>query len=134
MAPRDDPFINAIIWHLQSFTEWNAVRKCKIITMCSHPFKSCIPGYHVCLNEIALSPVYDVWFRVFEIRRTEGVRFSAGPTEASYLAVLLSAKHFVVVLYVMAFPNMSRGYWFLVKQIAYATLVLNITVVFVQVS
>jgi hypothetical protein len=26
------------------------------------------------------------------------------------LAVLLSAKHFVVVLYVMAFPNMSRGY------------------------
>jgi hypothetical protein len=50
------------------------------------------------------------------------------------LAVLLSAKHFVVVLYVMAFPNMSRGYWFLVKQIAYATLVLNITVVFVQVS
>jgi hypothetical protein len=26
------------------------------------------------------------------------------------LAVLLSAKHFVVVLYLMAFPNMSRGY------------------------
>jgi hypothetical protein len=35
--------------------------------------------------------------RVFEIRRTEGGRFSAGLTEASYLAVLLSAKHFVVV-------------------------------------
>jgi hypothetical protein len=30
--------------------------------------------------------------------------------------------------------NMSCGYWFLVKQIAYVTLVLNITVVFVQVS
>jgi hypothetical protein len=37
-------------------------------------------------------------------------RFSAGPTEASYLAVLLSAKHFFVVLYVMALPNISRGY------------------------
>ena len=48
--------------------------------------------------------------RVFEIRRTEGGRFSAGPTEASYLAVLLSAKHFFVVLYVMALPNMSCGY------------------------
>jgi hypothetical protein len=48
--------------------------------------------------------------RVFEIRRTEGGRFSAGPTEASYLAVLLSAKHFFVVLYVMALPNISRGY------------------------
>jgi hypothetical protein len=35
--------------------------------------------------------------RVFEIRRTEGGRFSAGPTEASYLAVLLSAKHFFVM-------------------------------------
>ena len=48
--------------------------------------------------------------RVFEIRPTEGDRFSAGPTEASYLAVLLSAKHFVVVLYVMALPNRSCGY------------------------
>jgi len=32
--------------------------------------------------------------RVFEIRLTEGDRFSADPTEASYLAILLSAKHF----------------------------------------
>ena len=48
--------------------------------------------------------------RVFEIRRTEGGRFSAGPTETSYLAVILSAKHLFVVLYVMALPNMSRGY------------------------
>jgi hypothetical protein len=48
-------------------------------------------------------------------RRTEGGRFSAGLTEASYLAVLLSAKHFFVFLmYVMALPNMSCGYWFLV--------------------
>jgi hypothetical protein len=30
---------------------------------------------------------------VFEISRIEGGRFSAGPTEGSYLAVLLSAKH-----------------------------------------
>ena len=36
-------------------------------------------------------------FRVFEIRRTEGGRFSAGPTNASCLAVLLSAKHFFVL-------------------------------------
>jgi len=49
-------------------------------------------------------------YRVFEIRRTEGGRFSSGLTEASYLAVLLSAKHFFVVLYVMALPNMSRGF------------------------
>ena len=48
--------------------------------------------------------------RVFEIRRTEGGRLSAGPTEASNLAALLPAKYFVVVLYVMALPNMSRGY------------------------
>jgi hypothetical protein len=34
----------------------------------------------------------------------------AGPTEASFLAVLLSAKHFCFVLFVMALPNMSRGY------------------------
>ena len=39
-----------------------------------------------------------------------GADFSAGPTEVSYLAVLLSAKHFVVVLYVMILANMSRGY------------------------
>jgi hypothetical protein len=50
--------------------------------------------------------------RVFEICRIVGLsdRLSAGPIEASYLVVLLSAKHFVVVLYVMALPNMSRGY------------------------
>jgi hypothetical protein len=45
------------------------------------------------------------FYRVFEIRRTERSRFSAGLTEASYLAVLLSAKHFFVVLYVMALPK-----------------------------
>jgi hypothetical protein len=54
--------------------------------------------------------IEDDLYRVFEIRRTVGGRFSAGPTEASYLAVLLSTKHFLAVLYVMALPNMSRGY------------------------
>ena len=34
-------------------------------------------------------------FTVFEIRRTVRGRFSAGPTETSHLAVLLSAKHFL---------------------------------------
>ena len=43
--------------------------------------------------------LHNPYTRVFEILRTEGGRFSAGLTEASYLAVLLSAKHFFVVLY-----------------------------------
>jgi hypothetical protein len=50
---------------------------------------------------IGSSCLWLVNYRVFEIRRRKGDRFSAGPTEASYLAVLLSVKHFVV-LYVMA--------------------------------
>jgi hypothetical protein len=44
--------------------------------------------------------------RVFEICRTEADRLSAGPIEASYLVVLLSAKPFVVVwLYAIFFKG-----------------------------
>ena len=68
------------------------------VTGAKHNFKNSSATYIVAV------------IRVFEICRTEADRLSAGPIEASYLVVLLSAKPFVVVLYVMALPNMFRGY------------------------
>jgi hypothetical protein len=47
---------------------------------------------------------------ILEHKPEDHIVWVIGPTEASFLAVLLSTKHFCFVLYVMALPNMSRGY------------------------
>ena len=106
-------------WSNKSTCEWNLGRLVGLVRSRHH---------YLLKKESILAMI-----RVFEIRRTEGGRFLAGSTEASYLAILLSAKQF--------FLCVCNGFdehvpWLLISCLTdcLCNLVLNITFVLVQVS